>query len=73
MHSGTGKTCKYIGYTPTLGGKVERNAQSNSLDLLLFQVNLGTLDLASNQITRLENVAHLEKLEEFWVRNLEIM
>ena len=35
-----------------------------------LQVNLTTLDLANNQIKRLENVAHLVKLEEFWVRLL---
>lgn len=34
---------------------------------LFIQVNLNTLDLASNQIKKLENVAHLVNLEEFWV------
>ena len=33
------------------------------------QVNLKTLDLANNRITRLQNVSHLLKLEDFWVTN----
>ena len=34
---------------------------------IVFQLNLTTLDLASNRITKIENVSHLVKLEEFWV------
>jgi len=33
----------------------------------MVQVNLVTLDLANNRITRIRNVSHLTKLEEFWV------
>ena len=35
--------------------------------LFLSKGNLTTLDLASNEITRIQNVSHLNKLEEFWV------
>jgi len=31
-------------------------------------VNISTLDLANNKIRIIENVQHLSKLEEFWVR-----
>jgi len=31
------------------------------------QIKLQTLDIAGNKILRIENVAHLEELEEFWV------
>jgi Leucine-rich repeat (LRR) protein len=31
------------------------------------KVNLNTLDLASNQISRIQNISHLSKLEDFWV------
>lgn len=34
------------------------------------QVNLSTLDLANNQIKKMENISHLVKLEEFWVKIL---
>lgn len=37
---------------------------------LIPQVNLVTLDLANNYIKKLENISHLLKLEEFWVRIL---
>jgi len=33
----------------------------------VLQVNLTTLDVASNRIKVVENVSHLLKLEEFWV------
>jgi protein phosphatase 1 regulatory subunit 7 len=35
--------------------------------LLVSKVNLTTLDLASNEISRVQNISHLNKLEEFWV------
>ena len=43
-----------------------------------LQVNLNTLDLASNRVSRLSNISHLTKLEEFWVKlynlsNLELL
>jgi len=34
---------------------------------VVFQVNLTTLDVASNRIKAVENISHLVKLEEFWV------
>lgn len=37
------------------------------MDSFFFEVNLNTLDLASNEITRIENLSHLNKMEEFWV------
>ena len=39
-------------------------------NVLLLQVNLHTLDLAENKITRISNVSKLTKLEEFWVSKL---
>ncbi len=33
-------------------------------------MNLTTLDLANNQIKKLENVCHLVNLEEFWVNEI---
>jgi len=35
--------------------------------LCILQVNLTTLDVASNRIKVVENISHLIKLEEFWV------
>lgn len=31
-------------------------------------VNLGTLDLSMNKISKIENITHLQKLTELWVR-----
>lgn len=58
MYPGTGKACEYA---------LLSTSQNDTF--LIVKVNLGTLDLANNQIKKLENVSHLEKLEEFWVRN----
>ena len=33
----------------------------------LFQTKLTTLDLASNRISKIQNVGHLTDLQEFWV------
>lgn len=33
----------------------------------LLQVKLDTLDIAGNKIRKIENVAHLSELQEFWV------
>ena len=35
-------------------------------------LELSTLDLASNKISQIQNIAHLSKLEEFWVSNTSI-
>ena len=44
-----------------------------SLDKHLFeQVKLTTLDVASNRIEKLENIAHLVNLEEFWCNNNKV-
>ena len=34
---------------------------------LLSKVNLNTLDVAGNRIRKIENISHLQHLEEFWV------
>ena len=38
-----------------------------STTFLSLQIKLQTLDIAGNKFIRLENVAHLEELEELWV------
>jgi len=45
---------------------------SDVLTVATVQVNLLTLDLASNRISRLSNLSHLTKLEEFWVKTQNI-
>ena len=39
----------------------------------LQQTRLTTLDLAGNRIKKIENIAHLEDLHEFWVRNIVLL
>lgn len=33
-----------------------------------MQLKLQTLDIGNNRIPKIENISHLEALEEFWVR-----
>lgn len=50
--------------------KGERESEGEICCLMVYnisQVNLHTLDLSDNKISRLKNISHLTKLAEFWV------
>lgn len=39
-----------------------------SADVLMYKVELTTLDIGNNFISLIENLSHLKLLEELWVR-----
>jgi len=42
------------------------------IENLKDNINLGTLDLSMNKISKIENISHLQRLTELWVKIINL-